>query len=291
MGDRESERRLRFARRITIAGGRGDAADVEAVVAQAQALPSRVLDYMRRKGARIVACRDAVTDHAAHLKGVRPDGWPEGLTWDIVPGTWLDRPRQVVIATVGAPGGGRAVPDRASGAHGSFHLVIHETMHGHDRLKRHRISGGRDFVAARTADLAALGPHERLEGVRGLEETYAESAARVFAGDASVSGHWPALDAFWRRLPPSALETAPAHGGPPLPEAPPGSIGVAELAADGAIILDLRADGPDGTVGHATVRLMPGTPLHGAVRDRLAGPDAPLESAAAAGPLYVPRFD
>lgn len=291
MGDRESERRLRFARRITIAGGRGTVADVEAVVARAQALPSRVLDYMRRKGARIVACRDAVTDHATHLKGVRPDGWPEGLTWDIVPGTWLDRPKQVVIATHGAPDGGRVVPDRASGAHGSFHLVIHETMHGHDRLKRHRISGGRDFAAARTADLAALGPHERLDGVRGLEETYAESAARVFAGDASVARHWPALNGFWLRLPPSALETAPVPAATPLPEAPAGSIGVAEVALDGSIILDLRADGPAGTVGHAMVRLAPGSPLHQAVRDRILGADSPLESAAAAGPLYVPRFD
>ncbi len=290
MSGSDTERRLRLARRITRAGGRGTAADVEAVVAGAVALPARVLDYLRRRGARIIACRDAVTDHATHLRGVRPDGWPEGLTWDIVPGTWIDATRHVIIATRGGPAGERVVPDRASGAHGSFHLVIHEAMHGHDRLKRHRISAGSTFGAARTADLPALGPHERLEGVRGLEETYAESAARVFAADPQVATHWPALTGFWRNLPPSALEAA-AQAHPPPPPPVTGAIGVAELAGDGAVLLDLVAEGPGGALGHAALRVAPGGALHQRLVERVFGVDGALEAAPAPGPRYVPRFD
>jgi hypothetical protein len=290
MANSEADRRRRFARRIAIAGGRGTTDDVDAVVAQAEALPSRMLDFLRRKGARIVACCGAVTDHATHLSGVRPDGWPEGMTWDIVPGTWIDATRHVIIATRDGAGGGRVVPDRASGAHGSFHLVVHETMHGHDRLKRHKISGGEAFGAARSADLAALGPHERLDGVRGLEETYAESAARVFAADPAVAAHWPALHGFWLRLPPSALETAAPTGRPPPPPVA-GAIGVAEGAPDGAILLDLVAEGPGGAIGHAAVRVEPAAPLHAQLVERVFGREAGFETAASAGPRFVPRFD
>ena len=91
-------------------GGSADASDLAAVRSTAAQLPSQVLSFLRMKGARIIVCRGSITDHAKDLKGVRPRGWPAGMTWDIVPGVYLPNRKQVVdVAHAGrtAPAGAR----------------------------------------------------------------------------------------------------------------------------------------------------------------------------------------
>ncbi|NUS99612.1 MAG: hypothetical protein HOP96_01395 [Sphingomonas sp.] len=250
-----------------MAGGRGTQEDVDSVGMSARKLPSPVVSLFKSRGARIVACRDSVTDFETSLRGVTPRGW-EGLgrTWDSVPGTYLDGRKSVVIATVAA-GGARTVPPRGPNSHGSFDLVLHESMHGFDYLGSHRVLQNPRFVSARTADWANLGGYERQEGRAGLEETYAESASRFFGNDASLAASWPNLRAFWL----SAFDEGPEEELVSLPpEEAGGAIGTFHVESDRSIALDLRAEGPDGAVGHAVLTYRPDDPLHARLAKHLA---------------------
>jgi hypothetical protein len=250
---------------LVVAGGSATLADLVAARAAAAQLPLAVAGFLLRKGARVVVCRGSITDHETALKGVRPRGWPEGQTWDIVPGVYLPGRKQVVIATVDGPGG-RTIAPRGTG-HGSVDLLLHEAMHGHDFLKGHRLLKQRAFRDARTADLAVLGDYERQSGDAGLQETYAESAARAFATGPALLPPWPTLAGYWQALEETELETAAAIATeqPEVLELADAPIGTATYEAGGALLLDLRAEGPDGAIGHALVRLSPGDPAYGAI--------------------------
>ncbi|HXC73627.1 MAG TPA: hypothetical protein VN640_02990 [Sphingomicrobium sp.] len=253
---------------LVLAGGTGDSTDVHAVIAAAAALPATVLARFRASSARIVACRTSVTDFETSLRGVVPRGW-EGLgrTWDSVPGTYLDGRKSVVIATVAA-GAGRQVTPRGPTTHGAFSLVVHESMHGYDRLESHRVLQDPAFVAARTADWAKLGGYERQAGMAGLEETYAESASRYFGGDPALAADWPNLRAYWHSaaLEAALTDVALSEPGGPLPELPPsepgGPLGTVRIDDSRTIYLDLRAEGPDGAIGHAALEFREGDPVH-----------------------------
>lgn len=80
------------------------------------------LKELRDKGVEVIACRDNVTDHRTHLKGVQPRGWPAGKTWENVPGGQSGN--EVVVATTGTDSK-RRVPVRGEG-HGSINLTLHE---------------------------------------------------------------------------------------------------------------------------------------------------------------------
>lgn len=241
-----------------IAGGSGTQADVAAVAGEAARLPPEVAKLFKKKKIKIVACRGSVTDFETSLRNVVPRGW-EGLgrTWDSVPGTYLDGRRRVVIATVAGPGG-RTVPSRATGSHGSANLVLHEAMHGYDYAGRHQALRDARFVAARMGDFAKLGSYERQDGRAGLEESYAESASRFYGGDATMPADWPNLHAFWQvafagdEAPPAPLPRL-VRGGP---------VGMFRIEPDQAIILDLRAEGPGGAIGHAALSFRAGEPEH-----------------------------
>ena len=257
------------ARQLVVVGGKGDAADLAAVAAEAAALPGFVLARFEKRKIRLVACRESVTDFIAELRGVVPRGW-EGLgkTWDDVPGTYLSDRKRVVIATIAA-GAGRAVPTAASGKHGSANLTVHESLHGYDYSGDHAALTDPGFRAARTADFAHLGSYEQQAGQAGLEETYAETAARAVADAAKLSLDWPALANWWAAGPAQQaglVEAAP----PPEPAAPDAPIGTAEVTPAG-IKLDLRAEGPGGAIGHAAFVIAPDAPEHGAVLRHLGG--------------------
>lgn len=265
-------------------GGSADASDVAAVRPAAAQLPPQVLAFLRMKGARIIVCRGSITDHAKELRGVQPRGWPAGMTWDIVPGVYLPGRKQVVVATLAAGAGVRRLPVRGEG-HGSFNLLLHETMHGHDFLKNHRLLGAARFVAARTADFARLGSYEQQAGDAGLQETYAESAARAFGRDATLAASWPQLAQFWALLNPGQLQLAPEV----IEEAPPRRriksrrdtpVGTAQVIADGSIELNLRADAGDGAIGHALVTIAPDAPDYGAIARHMTGAPQGLVPAA-----------
>ncbi|TFU06126.1 hypothetical protein EUV02_03680 [Polymorphobacter arshaanensis] len=276
-------------------GGSADASDLAAVRPAAAQLPPQVLSFLRMKGARIIVCRGSITDHAKDLKGVQPRGWPAGMTWDIVPGVYLPNRKQVVVATLPMPGG-RRLPVRGEG-HGSFNLLLHETMHGHDFLKNHRLLGASKFVAARTADFAKLGSYEQQAGDAGLQETYAESAARAFGRDTTLPAAWPQLAKFWALLDPGQLQLAPET----IEEAPPRRriksrratpVGTAQVHHDGSIELNLRADAGDGAIGHALVTIKPGSARYGEIASHLTGAPQGLvpQALAPSGPMVVKPF-
>lgn len=262
-------------RRLVVVGGGGTQADLDAVARAAAGLPEPVVARFERTGVRVVACRGSVTDFERRLRGVVPRGWEStGRTWDDVPGAYFPDRLRVVIATVPA-GGGRAVPGRASGLHGSSDLVIHECLHGYDYGGDHAVLGDPGFVAARNADMGRLGAYERQAGRAGLEETFAESGARFQVEPAAMAADWRALHGWWAAPPDLDRVSEEAVAGPRDPDAP---IGTAYVDGEGAIRLDLRAEDAAGAIGHALIVLPRGTAEHDATRARLFG-DAVLEGA------------
>lgn len=260
---------------LLMVGGTAANEDLAAARAAAARLPQAVAAFLLRKRARIVVCRESVTDHERSLRGARPRGWPEGKTWDIVPGAYLPKRSQVVVATRAGPSGRRIAPQ--GDGHGSVDLLLHETMHGHDFLKKHRLIRDRTFTNARLADMAMLGEYERQQGDAGLQETYAESAARAFAAEAAPGQAWPNLSRFWALLDESELEAGLEAAEEPPVELDLGAdtpIGTATVEMDGALLLDLRADGPDGEIGHGLVRLDRGEPGYEAVAEQMGGMEA-----------------
>lgn len=240
------------------ARGSGDETDVALVRAELAGLPDRLQSDLHARGFRLVACRTAVTDARPDLAGVRPRGWPEGQTWDLVPGAYLPDEKAVVIATVPDPAdpAQRRVPPQGW-MHNAFNLVIHETLHADDYLADRLRCHNAEFVSARETDFPALHAYEQQDGAAGLEETYAESGSRFFGGDPALGGEWPALTAFWtgRSFPVEpGRRPRDVHG--------PRPVGLARLTSDGVYELDLRAERDDGAIGHALIQLEAGTPVH-----------------------------
>lgn len=283
-----SESTAGMVERLVTAGGSGDASDVAAVAAEVTKFPEALLRAFLKWRVKVVACREGVTDFEKSLRGVVPRGW-EGLgrTWDSVPGTFLQGRLSVVIATV-ADGGVRRVTPRSPTTHGSYNLALHEAMHGHDYMSNHAQLADPAFVAARTADFDHLGVYERQPGGAGLEETYAESAARHYGGDPSFAGQWPSLAAYWGADPLADAREAPALESLHV-HAPDAPIGTAEVLPGGDIVLYLRADGPDGAVGHGAVVIAVDDPNYRAMRRRLFPEDA-LERAGPPKPVLVKPF-
>lgn len=177
-----------IAARLVRPGGTGTAEDAAIVAADLAQLPVEVLRYMEAKGVTVVAARGSVTDYIAELRGVTPRGWPPGTSWDTVPG--LARGTEVVIAVRN----GR-VPPTGDG-HGAYSLLIHETFHGIDHGGG-ELSHGQAFRDARQADYANLSDYEKQAGDAGLQETFAETAARYFGGDPTLQTELPNIYAFW----------------------------------------------------------------------------------------------
>ena len=139
------------------------------------------------------------------LRGHRPRGWPPGRTMDDVNGLHFPSRNEVIIAVLGHGTKEGAHVPKYGRESGSYNVVIHESMHSIDH------SPGilsPEFQAARKADLGALSAYEtQPTGVGGLEETYAESAARYYGGDPEAVKRTPNLTAFWRTHPGGALRT------------------------------------------------------------------------------------
>ena len=190
--------KLALARELTSTAGSADENDKELVAQELAKLPIEILQRMKDKGIKVKVCRGSVTDYLTDLKGVQPRGWPDGQTWDGVPGTYEPTKNEVVIATVGhdTPAGAH-VPASGEG-HGSQNLVIHETMHGVDYTgDGGKLSGGEEFNKARDDDLGTLSAYESQAGGPGQEETYAESAARYYGGDSNDAANHPNLNNYW----------------------------------------------------------------------------------------------
>jgi hypothetical protein len=250
-------------------GGRGTLSDVALVQAELAKFPASELAMLASKGIGVVACWDSVVDHLPELATDHPRNWAPGTNWTVVPGCYDPKGEDVVIATVPAPGGGRMIPPKGV-KHGSWNLVLHETMHADDYTANRLRCRNSAFVAARNIELGRqplqLTDYERRPDQAGHEETYAESAARFFGGDPSLAGSLPNLHAFW------AAATLPLNPGPTQRgrrgRAP---VGTATLLDDGNIELDLRAESATGIIGHALFQLGPDDESHAALRKRISG--------------------
>ena len=260
------------ARRLVITGGHGNKDDLEAVAREAALLQDFVMRRFERKRIRIIACREGVTDFERKLRGKVPRGWEgTGRTWDDVPGTYLDGKKRVVIATI-ADGQSRKVPTRESRRHGTANLTVHEALHGYDYSGDHAVLGDPAFVNAREADMDRLHSHERLPGRAGLEETFAESGARFVAEPGAMQTDWASLFVYWQGFLSHAPESLAAADVETVaipsadPDAPIGTI----LKEDsGRLLLDLRAEGPDGAIGHAMIAIASTDEAHVVVSGQL----------------------
>jgi len=268
-----------LARKVSVVGGQGTSDDLQIIVAHAALLPRNVLKRFKRKGVRVVACRESVTDFERSLRNVVPRGWERtGKTWDDVPGAYLPERNCVVVATIGQ-GSVRAIPDKSSGKHGSVDLLVHESLHGYDFVGGHAVLADPGFVAARNADFERLDAYEQQAGDAGLQETFAESGARFFTEAAAMQASWPALHDYWANGPDDlegviTSEAVIAGAGREETARARGAIGTASIDANGAIILDLRAEGPAGMIGHAQFAYAPGDPRHAELGEHLFGAPA-----------------
>jgi hypothetical protein len=185
------------AKAITRTGGRGEASDIDVVVAELEKWPADTIQALAAQDTKVVVCRGSITDYRTDLKGVKPRGWPPGSSWDTVPGVCTADRNEVVIAVRGHAEGNPHVPKTGEG-HGSFNLVVHESGHAVD-LCTGDVSRSKQaaFQAARNKDLATLSAYESQADPAGTEETWAESAARYYAGDAGDGAAHPNLHAFW----------------------------------------------------------------------------------------------
>ncbi|MEJ7732283.1 MAG: hypothetical protein WKG00_24135 [Polyangiaceae bacterium] len=185
-GDVDSTR-LALAQRLVSPAGSGTDSDAALVEAELARLPLEVLQYMERNGITVKVGRGSVVEVYPELSGVQVLGWPEGETWDRVPGVGWN-PVAIAIRD------GR-IPPQGDG-HNSTNLVLHETFHAID--ERHKFSQTEAFLAAYSADFAKLEPYyqEEREGM-GAGEAFAESAARYYAGDPTLREELPHLFAYW----------------------------------------------------------------------------------------------
>ncbi|MGE0385111.1 MAG: hypothetical protein AB7Q97_10305 [Gammaproteobacteria bacterium] len=204
--------------RVTRTGGKGDLEDAKVVAKKVAIFPSKMLETMHKNGTDVIACKDSITDYHTDLKGVQPRGWPNGSTWDQVPGA--GGAKEVVIATKGT-GGGKHVPAQGEG-HGAFDLFGHEAGHGFD------FGGGKPFKSedakfrkARKKDVddgkmrgsgsttPGTDDYFMTTGEGGIQadldaanqEAFAESCARYYGKDANLKKDWPELHKFWAAKP------------------------------------------------------------------------------------------
>lgn len=167
--------KIYLAASMVVTSGSADENDKAIVVKHISEIDMPVLKEMKALGVRIVACRGSVTDHWTHLKGVKPRGWPQGSTWDKVPGGCSGK--EVVIAVIGhGTSKGPHVPDKGDGETGSDHIGAHEAGHALDYAKGEE-SKNPAFLAAREMDMGALSDYEKQPPPAGAEETFAESLA------------------------------------------------------------------------------------------------------------------
>jgi hypothetical protein len=191
------------------AGGTSTAEDAKAVADGMKKFPKAVLENLNKNGIQTECCRGAVTEAMPELKGVLPQGWPAGSTWDSVPGVYNGSVKKVLVGTM-EKDGKRHVPGPNEGPvkHGTPNLIGHEGGHAFDAADGPLKSKNAAFLKARDDD-KALGSPTGLFGHRddyflthaeggtndngATSETFAES----FAMHLGTSPKWPKLEAFW----------------------------------------------------------------------------------------------
>jgi uncharacterized protein len=196
--------RMIRAEELTKTGGSAIKEDREVVMNAVAMMPFAILDKMKKFNVRVVACRGSVTDYRTELKGIRPRGWPPGMTWDDVPGLNHSGRNEIVLATSGSL---QRSTDRRLNNCGSASAVIHESLHSIDVMKGDQgsdlYSSSEEFIAARNADISeirtiAMG-YLVQEGKAGRQETFAETGAMFFNNRSSLD-KMPHLKKYWENF-------------------------------------------------------------------------------------------
>lgn len=195
------------------AGGSSSGDDAKAVAKGLTRLSKPVLENLNKAGIKTQCCRGPATEVLADLSGVQPRGWPDGMTWDDVPGCYSPSTKQVIVGTMD-DGGKRKVPGPGEGPikHGTPDLIGHEAGHAFDASDGALKSTNAAFLKARGGDVK-LGKPKGMYGPRdnyfltkaeggtndagATSETFAESFAMHF----SKTSRWPTLEAFWKANP------------------------------------------------------------------------------------------
>ena len=195
---------------LTKTAGSGDDLDRALVAAELSKLPPHILQKMKDNGTTVAVGRGSVTDIKPELAGQKPRDWPEGTSWDTVPGLYDPDTNTVLITTRGhGTENGPYVPPTGDG-HGSSNLVIHESMHGVDHGSGDISGNNQAFNDARNADIGTLNSYENNDNPDGDEEAYAESAARYYGGDPNNAANHPNLHNYWAGDPLNPNPPAPA---------------------------------------------------------------------------------
>jgi hypothetical protein len=193
--------------------GTSTADDAKAVGAGLKKFPKKVLEELNKAGIQTECCRGPVTEAMPELKGVLPRGWPEGSTWDSVPGVYSGSVKKVVVGTM-EKDGKRHVPEQGEGPipHGTPDLIGHEGGHAFDVSDGDKKSANADFLAARQEDIDTGNP----DGMWGPRDNYflttaeggtndagstSETFAESFAMHTGGNSRWPKLEAFWTANP------------------------------------------------------------------------------------------
>lgn len=178
-----------MASQITLAAGSADAKDVEAVLDSLSSIPPETFSFLKEKKVRILVGRDNVTDVAPELKEVRPRNWDEDSTYEKIPGIF-DLKRNAVILTV--EGYDSPEGPTLGTRHGSSDLAVHEVYHAVEQHSPGVFQPGSEFSEAYAGARPSLDPYEQHEG-GGMEEAFAESAARYLSGTPQPEE----LDSYW----------------------------------------------------------------------------------------------
>ena len=151
------------------AGGTSTADDAKAVADGMKKFSKKVLEEMNKNGIQTECCRGPVTESMPELAGVLPRGWPEGSTWDSVPGVYSGKAKKVIVGTM-EKDGKRHVPEANEGPipHGTPDLIGHEGGHAFDAADGTLKSKDPKFLKAREQDIATGNP----DGMWGPRDNY-----------------------------------------------------------------------------------------------------------------------
>lgn len=194
--------------------------DVSEIEKELHKIPLNVLEKAHSLGQFITATNDNITNHPArrYLKGVTPRGWPEGMTWDTVPGVGAvgqgagegSHPDETIIALSQNAQGGWSLAE----GHSSSSLVLHEYAHAIDRSFGEKAQMGPkgtgavgDFLSRRNSFIVAW--EQDLEHTDpasadnyywqggsggGAEEAFAEGFSEIYSG--KNVHNWPNVKSY-----------------------------------------------------------------------------------------------
>ena len=142
--------------------------EVKKLVSQLNVYPTNILTSLKNEGLKEIEIANLTTPFMAgneDLKGVQPRNWPQGSTWEEVPGAYNPNNKTVVAG--------------AAAKHGSEALLIHETGHAVGDLLGFNNSS--EVKSAHKRLFEKLNPYLKGEGGPGNEggrqEMFAEALA------------------------------------------------------------------------------------------------------------------